>query len=137
VSHSLENHKAPLITFQVWYRVGSHNEEWGKAGISYMLEHRASLKVSEIVPQSTTQNGVGRSPAAKAAHQATPSTAAACTILSVVNSTPTRVPLLQTLVLLIIKVQCYLVQNTVLTLFSGSIFLYLIVCGEQINVLSK
>ena len=26
----LENHKAPLVTFQVWYRVGSRNESWGK-----------------------------------------------------------------------------------------------------------
>jgi zinc protease len=35
----LENHKAPLITFHVWYRVGSRNEEWGKTGLSHMLEH--------------------------------------------------------------------------------------------------
>jgi len=35
----LENHKAPLVTFQVWYRVGSRNEAWGKTGLSHMLEH--------------------------------------------------------------------------------------------------
>ena len=35
----LENHKAPLITFHVWYRVGSRNEEWGKTGLSHMMEH--------------------------------------------------------------------------------------------------
>jgi zinc protease len=35
----LENHKAPLATFHVWYRVGSRNEEWGKTGLSHMLEH--------------------------------------------------------------------------------------------------
>jgi zinc protease len=35
----LENHKAPLVTFQVWYHVGSRNEEWGKTGLSHMLEH--------------------------------------------------------------------------------------------------
>jgi zinc protease len=35
----LENHKVPEITFQVWYRVGSRNEEWGKTGLSHMLEH--------------------------------------------------------------------------------------------------
>lgn len=35
----LENHKAPTVTFQVWYRVGSRNEEWGKTGLSHMLEH--------------------------------------------------------------------------------------------------
>ena len=35
----LENPKAPLVTFQVWYRVGSRNEEWGKTGLSHVLEH--------------------------------------------------------------------------------------------------
>lgn len=35
----LENHKAPVATFQVWYRVGSRNEAWGKTGISHVLEH--------------------------------------------------------------------------------------------------
>jgi zinc protease len=35
----LENHKAPVVTFQVWYRVGSRNEDWGKTGLSHMLEH--------------------------------------------------------------------------------------------------
>jgi len=35
----LETRRAPVITFQVWYRVGSRNEEWGKTGLSHMLEH--------------------------------------------------------------------------------------------------
>jgi zinc protease len=35
----LENPKAPVVTFQVWYRVGSRNEAWGKTGLSHMLEH--------------------------------------------------------------------------------------------------
>jgi zinc protease len=35
----LENHKAPVITFQVWYRVGSRNEAWEKTGLSHLLEH--------------------------------------------------------------------------------------------------
>ncbi len=35
----LENHKAPVLTFQVWYRVGSRNEQWGRTGLSHMLEH--------------------------------------------------------------------------------------------------
>ena len=30
----LENHKAPVITFHVWYRVGSRNEAWEKTGLS-------------------------------------------------------------------------------------------------------
>ena len=35
----LEDHKAPVATFQVWHRVGSRNEEWGKTGIAHLLEH--------------------------------------------------------------------------------------------------
>jgi zinc protease len=35
----LENHKAPVFTFQVWYRVGSRNEEWRRTCLSHMLEH--------------------------------------------------------------------------------------------------
>ncbi len=34
-----EEHKAPVVTFQVWYRVGSRNERLGKTGISHLLEH--------------------------------------------------------------------------------------------------
>jgi zinc protease len=35
----LENHKSPAVTFQVWYRVGSRNEQDGKSGLSHFLEH--------------------------------------------------------------------------------------------------
>lgn len=35
----LENHKAPVATFFVFYRVGSRNEQFGKTGISHLLEH--------------------------------------------------------------------------------------------------
>jgi zinc protease len=35
----LETHKAPVVTFQVWYRVGSRDESWGKTGLSHLLEH--------------------------------------------------------------------------------------------------
>jgi zinc protease len=35
----LENHKAPVVTFQVWDRVGSRDETWGKTGLSHLLEH--------------------------------------------------------------------------------------------------
>ena len=47
----LENHKAPLITFQVWYRVGSRNEEWGKTGLSHMLEHMMFKGTKKIGPE--------------------------------------------------------------------------------------
>ncbi len=34
-----EEHKAPVVTFQIWYKVGSRNECLGKTGMSHMLEH--------------------------------------------------------------------------------------------------
>jgi len=47
----LENHKAPLVTIQVWYRVGSRNEEWGKTGLSHMLEHMMFKGTKRIGPE--------------------------------------------------------------------------------------
>ena len=47
----LENHKAPLATFQVWYRVGSRNEEWGKTGLSHMLEHMMFKGTEKVGPE--------------------------------------------------------------------------------------
>jgi len=35
----LENHKAPVATFNVFYHVGSRNEQFGRTGISHLLEH--------------------------------------------------------------------------------------------------
>src|SRR4030042_3387067 len=35
----IENHKAPVATFQVWYRTGSRDEPAGKSGLSHLLEH--------------------------------------------------------------------------------------------------
>jgi zinc protease len=35
----LEVPKAPVVTVQIWYKVGSRNEVMGRAGLSHMLEH--------------------------------------------------------------------------------------------------
>lgn len=35
----VEEHKAPVATFQVWYRIGGRDEPAGKSGISHLLEH--------------------------------------------------------------------------------------------------
>ncbi|MFA5352719.1 MAG: pitrilysin family protein [Thermodesulfovibrionales bacterium] len=35
----VEDHKAPLATFQIWYRVGAKDEPAGKTGMSHLLEH--------------------------------------------------------------------------------------------------
>lgn len=45
----LENHKAPIVSFQVWYRAGARNEITGKTGLAHMLEHmmfKGTAKVS-------------------------------------------------------------------------------------------
>ena len=34
-----EEHKAPVVTLQVWYRVGSRNEITGKTGLAHLTEH--------------------------------------------------------------------------------------------------
>ncbi len=47
----LENHRAPLLTFQVWYRVGSRNEAWGKTGLSHMLEHMMFKGTEKVGPE--------------------------------------------------------------------------------------
>lgn len=35
----IEDSKSPLATFQIWYKVGSKDESFGKTGISHLLEH--------------------------------------------------------------------------------------------------
>src|SRR4029453_15143583 len=35
----LEDRRAPVISLQVWYKVGSRNERLGITGISHLLEH--------------------------------------------------------------------------------------------------
>jgi len=35
----LEDHRSPVASFQVWYRVGSRNERRGATGLAHFLEH--------------------------------------------------------------------------------------------------
>jgi zinc protease len=48
-----EVHAAPVVSFMVWYKVGSRNEQLGKTGLSHLLEHMQfkgtkTLKKGEI-----------------------------------------------------------------------------------------
>src|SRR5579859_8086993 len=36
---TLEDHRAPVVTVEVWYHVGSKDEAPGKAGFAHMFEH--------------------------------------------------------------------------------------------------
>jgi len=35
----VEDHKAPVVVFQIWYKVGSRMEHVGNTGLSHLLEH--------------------------------------------------------------------------------------------------
>lgn len=45
-----EEHKSPVATFQVWYRVGSRDEPLGKSGLSHLLEHMMFKGTSRYGP---------------------------------------------------------------------------------------
>ncbi|MGH7831619.1 MAG: M16 family metallopeptidase, partial [Candidatus Binatia bacterium] len=47
----LENHKSPAVTFQVWYRVGSRNEQDGKSGLAHFLEHMMFKGTPKVGPE--------------------------------------------------------------------------------------
>src|SRR5512132_2165289 len=50
-----EEHKAPVVTFQIWYRVGSRNERLGKTGLSHMLEHMMFKGTQKHGPKTFSQ----------------------------------------------------------------------------------
>jgi len=47
----LEDHKAPVAVLQVWYRVGSRNEQLGKTGLSHLLEHVMFKGTKKVGPE--------------------------------------------------------------------------------------
>src|SRR5512145_158899 len=50
-----EDHKSPVVTFQVWYRVGSRNERLGKTGMSHLLEHMMFKGTTKYGPKQFSQ----------------------------------------------------------------------------------
>jgi zinc protease len=51
----LENHKAPVATFNVFYRVGSRNEQMGKTGLSHLCEHLMFKGTKTLKPEEFSQ----------------------------------------------------------------------------------
>jgi zinc protease len=47
----LEDHKAPVAVLQVWYRVGSRNEQLGRTGLSHLLEHLMFKGTKTVGPE--------------------------------------------------------------------------------------
>lgn len=46
----VENHRAPIVTQMVWYKVGSADEPLGKSGIAHFLEHLMFRGTKDVPP---------------------------------------------------------------------------------------
>jgi len=46
-----EDHSSPIISFQVWYNVGSRNEKPGTTGISHLFEHMMFKGSKNVEPE--------------------------------------------------------------------------------------
>jgi zinc protease len=55
----IENHRAPVVTHMVWYRVGAADEVPGKTGIAHFLEH-LMFKGTKTVPPGAFSEMVAR-----------------------------------------------------------------------------
>jgi len=55
----IENHRAPIVTHMVWYRVGAIDEYSGKSGLAHFLEH-LMFKGTESVPAGEFSKTVAR-----------------------------------------------------------------------------
>jgi zinc protease len=51
----IENHRAPVVTSMVWYRVGSADEEPGVSGIAHFLEHLMFRGTDTLAPGEFSQ----------------------------------------------------------------------------------
>jgi zinc protease len=68
-----EDHRAPLISAQLWYHVGASHETPGQTGISHLLEHLMFEGSSKLAPgeYSTLMTRIGAEPNAFTTHDAT------------------------------------------------------------------
>lgn len=55
----IPNHRSPVVSHQVWYRVGSADETPGKTGLAHLLEH-LMFKGTEAVPAGAFSRQVAR-----------------------------------------------------------------------------
>ncbi len=51
----LEERKAPVLTFHVWYRVGSRNEQPGRTGLAHFMEHMMFKGTPQMGAQAFSQ----------------------------------------------------------------------------------
>ena len=50
----LEDHRAPVVTHMVWYKVGAVDEDPGKSGIAHLFEHVMFKETDDIDPEEFT-----------------------------------------------------------------------------------
>ena len=55
----LPDHRAPVVTHMLWYRVGSADEEKGKSGLAHFLEH-LMFKATDEIPAGEYSKIVAR-----------------------------------------------------------------------------
>lgn len=46
----IENHRVPIVSHMVWYKVGAADEEPGKSGLAHMLEHLMFKGTPDVPP---------------------------------------------------------------------------------------
>ncbi len=51
----IPDHRAPVVTNMVWYRVGASDEPAGKAGIAHFLEHLLFKGTDKLAPGEFSQ----------------------------------------------------------------------------------
>lgn len=51
----LEEQKAPVVTFHIWYRVGSRNEQFGRTGLAHLVEHMMFKGTERVGAQEFSQ----------------------------------------------------------------------------------
>ncbi|MEM9046143.1 MAG: pitrilysin family protein [Pseudomonadota bacterium] len=54
----IEDHRAPVVTHMVWYRVGAADEPWGASGIAHYFEHMM-FRGSEKFPNGIASQIIG------------------------------------------------------------------------------
>ncbi|MEZ5906395.1 MAG: insulinase family protein [Geminicoccaceae bacterium] len=50
----IENHRAPVVSHWVWYRVGTADSPPGKSGLPHFLEH-LMFKGTEAMPRASSR----------------------------------------------------------------------------------
>ena len=65
----VENHRAPVATQMIWYRVGAADEPRGSSGIAHFLEH-LMFKGTDLIPAAQFSKIIARTGGGKSKKRA-------------------------------------------------------------------